>query len=358
MAKRLSASTARTQGRHSGWLFRVSSSPHAGGGHIARSSALGLQLLRHGRVTMMLDPDGLAWKPRLQHMGFDVCTADRPASGAWFGCLLDGYHFDQDCFAEFRRMAAPLVCILDQGPKPADVDMIISPTAAIGAFADGGADVGADDLLGFEYALLDASFSDRPRPVTKSTVERVLVTCGLRDSANATGLIISALCLLFKRGFHPEIDIAIGSTAPHLADLERRLPSMDAVVEIHKDANKIADLISRVDMVIGAGGVSLFERMACGVPSITLSIAENQVPGTRMAHNLGATHGAGAVSQLTPDVLAEEIWKLAGDARARERQAKLARNAIDGRGAARVADAMMAFLSKFQRLPSMSGSMG
>lgn len=336
------------------WLFRVSSSPEVGGGHVARCTALGLELLQHHPVTMMLDLDGLEWRPGLEETGFDVCTVtDRP-SGPWSGSLVDGYLFDRDCFAAIRRFAAPLVFILDQGPSPVDADLIISP-----AKSNREDNVAHQGLLsGFEYALLGPSYRDPLESQIKLEVGKIFVVCGMRDSANATGLILAALRHLAPTGFCPTVVVAIGSSAPHLPAIEKTLAQHDGEVTIHKNSKDVAGLMSTADMVIGTGGVGLLERMACGIPSITLSLAENQVAGAQIAHDLGATQYAGSVDDLTVVTLANQIWDLARDVGRRRKQATVARDAVDGRGAARVANAMMELSEKFRHPNSVSGING
>jgi UDP-2,4-diacetamido-2,4,6-trideoxy-beta-L-altropyranose hydrolase len=354
MPLRLTDPVAPTGEGASRWLFRIASSPGVGGGHIARCTSLGLELLRHCPVTMMLDPDGLQWRPHLEEMGFDVCTsADRPA-GLWSGSLVDGYDFDRDYLVAIRRIAAPLVFMLDQGSAPIEADLIVSPAVPVGdkKLAQG------RRLSGLDFALLDPSFRDRPQSVTKTVVGKIFVICGMRDSANATGLILAALQCLAKREFRPAIDVAISSSAPHLSALERTLAGQDANVSIHQDAKDIAELLSAADLVIGAGGVSLLERMACGVPSITLSVAENQVAGAQMAHDIGATLYVGSINDLTVQSLADHVWDIANDVEGRKRQSGAARDAVDGRGAERVAKVMMAMSAEFRSSPSMSGLAG
>jgi len=336
------------------WLFRVSSSPGVGGGHIARCTALGLELLQYHPVTMMLDLDGLEWRPGLEEKGFDVCTAIDPPKGPWSGSLVDGYHFDRDCFSAIRKIAAPLAFILDQGPCPPDADLIISPSQSIQE-----SNIEHQRLLsGFEYALLGPSYRDRPGSRIVLEVGKIFVVCGMRDTANATGLILAALRHLAQTGFRPTIDVAIGSSAPHLPTIKQTLAQYDAKVTIHENAKDVAGLMSAADMVIGTGGMGLLERMACGVPSITLSLAENQVSGAQMAHELGATQYVGSVDDLTVVTLAMQIRDLARDVSRRRQQTTVSRNAVDGRGAARVANAMMELAETFQHPMSMSRIIG
>ena len=84
------------------------------------------------------------------------------------------------------------------------------------------------------------------------------------------------------------------------------------------------------------------ERMAAGVPSLTLGLADNQRLFVKGAARLGATIDGG---DPTSDGIATILRSIFADGEARAAMAAAGRRTLDGKGAARVAARLM-MLSK------------
>ena len=92
---------------------------------------------------------------------------------------------------------------------------------------------------------------------------------------------------------------------------------------------------------MGAGGSSVWERCAVGLPGVTLVLAENQAPGARALASVGAGE---VVDARADDFEAAFDRAFTGLFRSPERRGRMGRasaNLIDGGGAARVADALL-----------------
>jgi spore coat polysaccharide biosynthesis predicted glycosyltransferase SpsG len=88
------------------------------------------------------------------------------------------------------------------------------------------------------------------------------------------------------------------------------------------------------DMVITAGGQTMLEAAATGLPSIALPLVDNQRSQSSQLAALGA------VSVVDPPVageIARRAQALAGDLAARRLLSRNAQQAVDGYGALRVA---------------------
>jgi len=105
--------------------------------------------------------------------------------------------------------------------------------------------------------------------------------------------------------------------------------------------------LARASVAIVAGGVTLYEAAALGVPAVALAVVPAQRPTIAAFARLGAASAAGNGS-VAPSSgfakivahVAREVDALLGDDRARERMAAAGRAAIDGLGAQRVAAAL------------------
>jgi len=315
------------------WLFRVASSPSVGSGHVARCRALAKQLNRHTPVCFALDDDGRHWATPLARDGFEILDRDPLQAHAWSGCLLDDYRLSAADVSAFKKLAGAVVTIDDFGTPPAAADLAINPAPVamrVGAFP-------GIYLSGPQYALIDAAYAAPPAPVIRDGVGEILVSFGTFDKANATGLALAALA---EAGLGAQVTVALGRYAPAAAQVRALLDRLEPKGRFLADVDDMLGLLRGVDLAIGGGGVSLLERMAVGVPSITVIVADNQRLSAEGAHSEGATLFAGSSNRLSPSGLAAMIQALAHDPAVRRQQSSKARRLIDGRGAERVAAAI------------------
>jgi len=312
------------------WLFRVASRPEVGAGHISRCRSLARVLHKSVPVVFMLDADGQHWRQSLEADGFEVMVEGQAVEGEWSGVVLDHYDFDADAAQVLAAKAGPMVYMDDFMQPPPCAKLAINPAPDLAGDFIG--DIPA--LLGPRFALLDARFANAAQRQTKERVEKIVVTFGARDSNNATGLALEAL----RRLPHPPfVSVVMSRHAPHLTDVTNTVSNMGEGVELRIDETDMPSLLRSADFVIGGGGVSLLERMASGLPSITIALAENQRNVCNGAAKTGGTLFAGWLRELEPDSLGTLICDLMNNVTARERMAIDASKLVDGDGAPRVA---------------------
>ena len=157
----------------------------------------------------------------------------------------------------------------------------------------------------------------------------------------ALGLVLAALAIGATQGWRPRCTVVAAAAARKRPEMLAAIKSEGPRMTLQVDVSDMAALYRSADLVIGAGGVGLLERMASGVPSITIELAPNQRLQLRGAAALGATLDVGMVSDLSPEGLQKDISRLAGDPVLRRAMSKHGRKAVDGRGAERVATALL-----------------
>jgi len=324
--------------RSAGWMIRVASRPEVGGGHVSRARALAGALAAKARVTLVLDDQGMHWKAALAAQGLDAVGVGELPVCPWVGCVVDSYDLAAEEFTELRGRTGFLAVIDDFLDPPACADLVVN-----GALHLAGNSVkGCPALLGPRYALLDPAFRRQAsRPVRKA-VERVFLTFGARDSRNGVQLALDALALLNGGGFQPEVSIALGRRAPHLAAIRARLLSLPFQSTLLLDAANMADLFRAADLAIVGGGVSLLECIACGTPPIGIIVASNQAAAMMGAAKRGAAVLGGVVDELEPQQLAEIIRHIVADTDRRRTLVSRGCELVDGLGAQRVAEALLA----------------
>ena len=58
-----------------------------------------------------------------------------------------------------------------------------------------------------------------------------------------------------------------------LKEMEHQYPP----IKIHKNITNMSDYMRGCEMAVSAGGTTLFELCACGIPTVCFSFAENQM---------------------------------------------------------------------------------
>src|SRR5262249_16767338 len=135
--------------------------------------------------------------------------------------------------------------------------------------------------------------------------------------------------------------VVLGSRCPHLVAVQDQVGRLPAA-ELHVDSNRMANLFATADIGIGAGGVAALERCCVGLPSLCVSVAANQVSGLTSLLKQGVVDFVGSLHDLRAGQIAASLRHLmAASDRLRE-MSRRAMALVDGLGAYRVADVMLA----------------
>lgn len=308
-------------------IFRADARSVAGGGHMSRCLSLARALRRSFDVVFSLEPEAAPmWHARLRDESFDIID-DASRISATVG-VLDGYDLQPSDIATWTNRVNCLVMIEDFGQRFSGVDLYVS--------FSGPPPSNARVLAGPKYALLDARYARPVEPLDNDS-RKILVACGLRDSANITDLYLNSLMKCSLRS--KTITVVLGSAALHRQAVQDLACSIGANVLF--DVLDMSALYDDADLVLGAGGVSLFERVARGRASITVIASENQAYSAIEMARIGGTLLAGSVESTDENMIAKSIDRLLSDYDMRNRMGTVARQAVDGLGANRVANEIL-----------------
>lgn len=323
------------------WAFRVASRPEDGGGHVARCLTLADALAALGhKVTFVLDDTGMHWEAEIAGRGHGCGPVSATRSEVADGTLLDGYRFGEAEVRSWRARSSVIVAMIDHQEVPRWADLVAAPGMPADRTAAGPAGVPACVLAGLDYALIDPRFIGTTRRSLQGNVKNVLVSFGQRDSKNATGLVLDALDRSAElRDAGAAITVALGGLAVHRAAVEARVRGQSKV-SFQADADMV-ECYARADLVIGGGGLGLLERMAAGLPSVSIVLADNQQPQIEACAAAGGTLNMGPISDVDVRALAGSVDALARSPARRAEMSAAARRAVDGEGARRVAKAMV-----------------
>ncbi len=315
------------------WLFRVASSPEVGGGHVMRCLSIGRELHKYQSVHFLLCNGGEHWIDRIKYYSMTASIYKSPVEMKNTNVLIDGYGFSELEIQDWREQCKYMAFIDDNNTAPNYVDLVIS------SCMDNISQKNYKNqivLHGNQYALLAPEYISSVSHNTEE-VTNILVSCGLRDSNNFTSQVLGALS---ECDFKGNVNIAIGSQAPNLKKILNSVNNYNFPVNIVLDSNGLYDLLIQSDIVIGAGGVSLLERMALGKPSITIVAVENQRNQSVWSENSGATILVDPLEQQFQYDLTNAITILLKSEERRLEMSNKGMAIIDGKGGMRVARCM------------------
>ncbi len=302
------------------------SSPAERGRGTARSAVEGATA--HG--------DWLPWDWRTDAAA-TIAAIDAPLD--WL--IVDHYALEENWERALRAAAARIMAIDDLADRPHDCDLLLDQNAqdeAKDRYA-GLVPPAARRLIGPSYALLRPQFAaarGRPRD---GSVKRILVFMSTTDAKGATLVALEALSA--PRLAAIPVDVVVGSPSPHLEAIKARAAARGRAT-VHIDAEDMPALCNAADLAVGTGGVAALERCCLGLPTVAVSIAANQAPGLTNLGVRGAVVLAGRLGRLDPAAIASAVEALLDDPRRIRDLSEVAAALVDGQGAARVAEHVLA----------------
>jgi UDP-2,4-diacetamido-2,4,6-trideoxy-beta-L-altropyranose hydrolase len=193
--------------------------------------------------------------------------------------IVDHYALDHHWELVLRSTCKRIMVIDDLADRQHDCDLLLDQN--YGSSVERYRGLVPSDCAqchGPEYALLKPAYAERHAqlPARDGQVRRVLIYFGGgADVANLTRLAVQAFQA--PELAHIELDIVVGAAYAHQSSLEE-LVAQRANATMHRQLPGLAELMAKADLAIGAGGATTWERCCMGLPTIVISIAENQRP--------------------------------------------------------------------------------
>ena len=111
-------------------------------------------------------------------------------------------------------------------------------------------------------------------------------------------------------------------------------------LEVVRDPADLADRLAAADIVVLGAGTMKFEAACLGRPSILVAVADDQLAVGPAFAATGAAIYLGDGRSIEPDRVRSAVEELVGDRERRESLGRRAAEVVDGRGAARLAEAI------------------
>ena len=252
--------------------------------------------------------------------------------------LVDSYYATDSYLAALGRMAY-VALMDDRGAHRYPADCVVNYNAPADYKAYRRLYQGSPVrlLIGSRYVPLRRQFTDGgadggAKP--EQPVRDVLITTGGGDSENIAGKILDKI---YSDAF--SFHLVTGRFNPFFREL-KELEREHGNIHIHHDVKDMAGLMRRCQIALTAGGSTVYELAALGVPFICFSYAENQealveyVGGRQIAGSAGAWHRD---QPKTLETIGRLFKELAADPGLRRSYSESGRAMTDGKGAGRLA---------------------
>lgn len=192
--------------------------------------------------------------------------------------------------------------------------------------------MGCKRLLMPKYAPLRREFINMPRHDIKRNVTDILISAGGTDPENITEKIIEEVC---PHWMNIKFHFVIGNLNPRVAELKRRIKEN---IVFHVNETNMSALMIKCDIALSAAGSTLYELCACGTPTITFTLADNQKIAAEKFAREGLMLYAGDCrnnERFIPSLM-ECMKKLILNQKNRETASGTMQRLLDGNGAARI----------------------
>lgn len=345
-------------------LIRVDSNPVIGTGHLHRCMNLALELRSRGLLPhfvlgatddasrSLLASAGFHWHDLGDHVHYLSDGGSRMSTSreevlndadhmsrlvVALGCdlvVLDHYSLDDYWVEKVKTHSRCRVLVIDDLHRNWScidflVDMTLTPVPAATV---------PDHVVrcsGPSYAIIHPSYkSPRPQPRKVGEPPRILLFFGGVDAPNVTRSAISALSHLGTE--NPSIRVILGDANPHAEQLKAS-HSSDNVIWLTTAESMYPHLMC-ADLAVGAAGTATWERLCAGIPSVVVSIAENQIENGESLHAAGCHIYLGPVDSPIEDDIATAVRELLASEEMQSRLSIAGKTLVDGFGSARVCE--------------------
>lgn len=338
------------------FLFRIDASAKAGTGHLRRCLTIAEELKSQGAdVFFACRVESFPLEKFLENIATGWEEYDwnlTPEEDAWK--VVDScrrFRADSVIVDHYRANEIYQKILYDSGlrwlqfdgaagrPCWADWVLNISPTASEGLYEGLRRRKKTRFLLGTRYAPLRREFRKyRIRKPREKDARAALLTFGGGDDRGA-----AVFCLQAIHGLeNADVTVLLSSANPRMEEILHWNSCHGKAAKVVVDAETPARYMASADVAITAGGMTVFELAALGIPALILQIADNQVPIAKAWQEHGYGINLGGMDRLRPEDLRREMITLLDDADRRKAMSAVGRKMVDGLGAGRVAEALLA----------------
>ena len=323
-------------------IIRADANEHIGTGHVMRCLSVAQAFVDKGEKVLFVTADHRGDR-LIKQQGFDVACLNTE----WTNMeseeldkfvkeckpnllLIDSYYVTEQYLDRLRNVVTTAY-FDDLNEKYWNVDYLINYNIYAGVFDYSRYhDANTELLLNPRYAPLREEFKNCPKHEIKR-VSDILISAGGGDPEHVFEKIMSGICLDMKEiVFH----FIVGALNPRLDDIKVLAKDKKNIV-LHINEKHMSDLMRNCDIAVSAAGTTLYELCATGIPTITYTLANNQLVAAEQFGKQGIMLSSGDCREDEGFIgrVKTNIEKLTGDIELRRGLSIKMQHLVDGNGA-------------------------
>lgn len=194
-------------------------------------------------------------------------------------------------------------------------------------------------LLGAAYTPLRMQFQDVSYTV-RQDVKHILISTGGTDPFHAAVKILDRMMTKTAEYEYHIVTSRLNPSFNKLTGLGIEHPN----IHIHENVQNMAELMAQCDLAVSAGGTTLYELCAVGVPTISFGMADNQLAAVQTFSSSDIILYSGDIrtdSDEVLDIICRFLDEKEMPYSKRLEVSDRMRSYVDGHGAVRIADALL-----------------
>lgn len=197
-------------------------------------------------------------------------------------------------------------------------------------------------FLGVKYAPLRESFRNVPKNFQPNVSRNVLISTGGADPIHLALECVEFLVDNQDTHDHFMFHFVLGAMNQDIDKIEKIARNCENI-ELHINVKKMEELMQKCDLAVGAAGSTLYELCACGIPTITYVLADNQIPGAQAfeKRNIMLSLGDLRNEKNAPKKIFDGIKYLSVRYEQRKEMSIKMQRLVDGMGANRLAKELL-----------------
>ncbi len=294
-------------------------------------------LLADHQAASLLDKRGFPYI--VLHTRWDDMDSELPAIGRAIQenqiekILVDSYQVTPSYLSKLTQMVK--TAYLD------DINAFEYPVNALICYANYGETFYRDrnykntrQFLGTKYVPLRQEFSKGRRKHISPFAENLILLSGGTDKYNMLECLLESIEIKKYKDiqvicgvYYPKYDYICGKYSGHQN------------IHVYKAVQDIEKHMEHADLAVAAGGTTLYELCALGVPTIAYAIADNQLDNVKTFHKDGIIDYAGDVREENVVGKINSLLNLYyGNCKLRQQRSEKMQGLVDGKGARRIAE--------------------
>lgn len=331
-------------------LFRADGNPQIGSGHIMRCLSLADAFGDLGQAVVFVTADDCfqsairsrGYECVILHTQYDRMEDELPRFLPLLqklrpSCVLLDSYFVTPGYMPAVRREAPLVYIDDLNAFDYPADLVVNYTLY-------GKKLPYPEnkryLMGPQYALLRKEFQNVPARRAAEQVRNVLLSTGGADFEHVALKCVQYL--LGQPAGHIIYHVILGAMNQDIPEIERISAGRSCIL-LHRNVTDMRSLMLQCDAAVSAGGTTLFELCACGLPTVTYVLADNQIMNAESFEESGLMLYAGDVraDMHCAERIFDRLEVLIRNQPLRQHMADRMQASVDGDGAIRLAESIL-----------------